>query len=207
VSRRLFRRRRRGERGVAIVEMALVAPLLLLLVFGIAEFGVALTNANRLETAVSTAARVASSSGSTTDADRNVLLSLKAALPANLLSNVTRVVIYSSNANGDMASSCMSVTAGSGVGGGGAANGASSCNTYSGTQLRNLTLSPDNSATVLGSSRNNWPASTRRDRLSGPPDYIGVLVVTSSTSITGTYWNSFSYTKKSVYRIQPDIDG
>jgi hypothetical protein len=34
-----------------------------------------------------------------------------------------------------------------------------------------------------------------------------VLVQTSSNSITGTYWDTFSYTKRSVYRIAPDIDG
>lgn len=36
---RLLQRRFRGERGQALVEMALVLPLLLLLIFGIVEFG------------------------------------------------------------------------------------------------------------------------------------------------------------------------
>jgi Flp pilus assembly protein TadG len=201
VSRRI-QARHRGERGVAIIEMALVAPLLLLLLFGIAEFGVALTNGNRLETAVSTAARVASSSGSSTDADRNVLLSLRASLPPNLLANVTRVVVFSSDSSGNIASGCLTASPGSGIGGGTAATGANRCNTYSGTTLRNVTAT-----TNLGSSDDFWPASTRRDHLSGPPDYIGVLVQTSSNSITGTYWDTFSYTKRSVYRIAPDIDG
>lgn len=36
---RIFHRLRKGERGQALVEMALVLPLLLLLLFGIIEFG------------------------------------------------------------------------------------------------------------------------------------------------------------------------
>ena len=49
----LFRRGTRDERGVAAVEFALVLPLLLILMFGIVEFGLAwyskqvLTNASR----------------------------------------------------------------------------------------------------------------------------------------------------------------
>ena len=37
----LRRRRQDNERGAALVEMALVTPLLVLLVFGILEFGLA----------------------------------------------------------------------------------------------------------------------------------------------------------------------
>ena len=50
-------RARRGEAGTAIVEMAIVLPLLLLLVFGIGEFGVAYTRWNSLTNAVREGAR------------------------------------------------------------------------------------------------------------------------------------------------------
>lgn len=46
--------------GIAAVEFALVAPALLLLVFGIVEFGLALWKLNALHYSVETAARCAS---------------------------------------------------------------------------------------------------------------------------------------------------
>ncbi len=48
---------RRYEAGTSVVEMAIVLPLLLLLVFGIAEFGVAFTRWNSLTNAVREGAR------------------------------------------------------------------------------------------------------------------------------------------------------
>ena len=50
-------RARRSEAGTSVVEMAIVLPLLLLLVFGIGEFGVAYTRWNSLTNAVREGAR------------------------------------------------------------------------------------------------------------------------------------------------------
>jgi Flp pilus assembly protein TadG len=50
-------RTRRYEAGTSVVEMAIVLPLLLLLVFGIGEFGVAYTRWNSLTNAVREGAR------------------------------------------------------------------------------------------------------------------------------------------------------
>lgn len=51
-------RRRRAEAGTSIVEATIVLPLLLLLVFGIAEFGISFTRWNSLTNAVREGARV-----------------------------------------------------------------------------------------------------------------------------------------------------
>lgn len=202
--RRFTNRRHRSsrQRGAAVLEMVLVAPVLLILVFGISEFGLAWVSGNRLEGSVSTAARTGSSSGSVADADRNILLSLRASMPDDLLANVTRVVVFSSNANGDIAGACLTNAPGNGVGGGSAASGASSCNIYSGATVQSVTAT-----TNLGGDDDDWPPATRRDRLSGPPDYIGVLVMTTHDTFSGTFWNDFDLERRSVYRLQPDIDG
>lgn len=55
--------RRRGERGATLVEMALVLPLFLLLVFGIIEFGFYFAQANEVRYAAREAARVAGVDG------------------------------------------------------------------------------------------------------------------------------------------------
>lgn len=205
-SRARVSRRRDRSRGAAVLEMVLVAPLLILLLFGIAEFGLAWTSGNRLEGAVSTAARVGSSQGSTPDADRAILMSLRAAMPDDLLANVTRVVIFSSNANGDIAEGCLTNTPGEGEGDGtqGAITSADRCNTYSGATLQSVT-----STTNLGASQNNyWRPQTRRDTLAQPPDYIGVLVQTRHDDFSGTFWrDGFELERTSIYRIQPDING
>lgn len=194
--------KRRTERGVAILELAIVAPVLLLIMMGMAEMGVGWVGASRVEGSTSTAARVGSSSGGTTDADRNILLSLRASLPDDLLANVERVIVYKSNANGDMAAGCRSVAPGGGVGtGAGAVGVADRCNTYTNAQVRNVTSS---GAFTTGSS---WLPSVRRDRLSGPPDYIGVMVITRQDSVTDTFWGDRTIVRESVYRIAPDIDG
>jgi Flp pilus assembly protein TadG len=182
--------------------MAIVAPFLLLILFGVSEMGLAWVSGNRLEGAVSTAARTGASSGSVVDADRNILLSLRASLPQRLLDNVVRVVVYSSNASGGISSACLTGTPGTGVGDGSAASGADRCNTYSGATLRSVTAT-----TNLGSSDDFWLAVNRRDRLSGPPDYLGVLVQTRHEAVTGTFWDGFDLERSSIYRIQPDIDG
>ena len=183
------------SRGAAVLEMVLVTPLLLLLLFGVGEFGLAWVSGNKLEGAVSVAARVASSQGSADDADRAVLMQLRASLPSDLLANVDRVVIYQSDRDGFIHPNCLGNTPQNGVSG--------QCNVYSGTTLRSVT-----GATVLGGAQNFWEPDDRIDTLSGPPDYIGVLVQTRHDDFSGTFWrDGFELERRSVYRIQPDIEG
>ncbi len=54
----LTARRRRAEAGTSIIEATIVLPLMLLLVFGIAEFGISFTRWNSLTNAVREGARV-----------------------------------------------------------------------------------------------------------------------------------------------------
>ena len=196
----------RGVRGAALLEMVLVAPVLLLLLFGVGEFGRAWVSGNKLEGAVSTAARVGASQGSTPDAARAIRRSLRASLPEDLRNNVTRIVIYSSNRDGDIAAACLTATPGTGVGNGtpGGITSADRCNTYPGSILGTV-----NSTTNLGSSQNSyWQPEDRRDTLAQPPDYLGVLVQTRHDDFSGTFWrDGFDLERRSIYRIQPDIDG
>jgi Flp pilus assembly protein TadG len=66
------RGRTRDERGAAVVEFALVAPILLMLVFGIIDFGWMLMKANLVNNATRDAARVASLSGTYAQIDSTV---------------------------------------------------------------------------------------------------------------------------------------
>jgi Flp pilus assembly protein TadG len=192
------RRHRARTRGAVTLETAIVTPFLLLLLFGIAEFGLAWTSGNRLEGAVSTAARTGSVSGSLAEADNHILMSLRASLDADLRNNVERVIVFRSDRNGSMNSSCRTTTPGTGVSSG------FRCNVYSQAQL--------NSAGPTTPLPNGfWPPTSRQDRLADTPagpDYIGVTVITRHDDVTNTFWrNGFRLERTSIYRIQPDLDG
>jgi hypothetical protein len=193
------RRWRHGcrERGATLVEFALVMPLLLLLAFGTAEMGLAWVSNNRVEGSVSTAARIAASSGSVVEADRSVLQSLRASLPQEQLNTLDRVIIFKpTNVDGGVPSGCIKP-----IGSGSQAGVTGSCNTYAGATVR-APIPAD-----LGTLDNAWAPSTRNDNLSDPPDYIGVWVRTIHGSKTGTFFDDMTITKISIYRIQPDING
>lgn len=53
-------RRRGGDRGVVLVEMAFILPILLMLVFGMVTFGIALSQGNAIENAAREASRYGS---------------------------------------------------------------------------------------------------------------------------------------------------
>jgi Flp pilus assembly protein TadG len=181
-----------------MLEFVLMLPLLVLLVFGTAEMGLAWTAHNRVEGAVSTAARVGSAAGQDPNADVAILVALRASLPAEALANADRVVIFKpANADGAVPSSCIKPVGSTNQ------NGVSgSCNSYTGTTLRAVTTS-----TTLGAPSNFWSGSSRKDNLVDPPDYLGVYVRTQHDSKTGTGFGDFTITRTSIYRLQPDING
>jgi Flp pilus assembly protein TadG len=193
------RRRRDGERGATLLELALILPFLALLAFGTAEMGLAWVANNRTESASSTAARIAASSGSLPEADRSVLLSLKATLPAEQLTNLDRVIIFKADSTtGTVPAGCIKAVGSTDQSGVNA-----SCNTFSGATVRGVTT-----ATAVTALPRNWDPTTRNDQLSDPPDYIGVYVRTRYLSKTGvSFFGNQTITRTSIYRIQPDIDG
>lgn len=60
IGRRIPTRRRASERGAALVEMALVLPILMMVLFGVVEFGATYNNYINLRDGVRNAARSAS---------------------------------------------------------------------------------------------------------------------------------------------------
>ncbi len=191
-------RRIHGDRGAAVLEFALVIPLLVLLAFGTAETGMAWTAHNRVEGAVSTASRVGSAAGRDPDADRSILVALRASLPAEALANLDRVVVFKpSNADGGIPTGCIKPTGSTSQ-----AGVAGSCNSYTGATVRTVTDTSN-----LGTADDSWRGELRNDSLADPPDYLGVYVRTRHDSKTGAGFGNFTITRTSIYRLQPDIDG
>lgn len=193
-------RHTRRERGAAMLEFALVLPLLLLLAFGTAEAGLGWTENNRVEGAASTAARVGAAAGRDASADVQILVALKASLPPEALANLDRVIVFKpSNSNGAIPTNCDKPTGSTNQGG-----VSGQCNTYSGATVRAVT---DIATTNLGTADDSWPGNTRLDSLANPPDYLGVYVRTRHDSKTGAGFGNFTITRTSIYRLQPDING
>lgn len=95
-------RHNRRERGAAAVEFALVAPLLILLVFGIIDFGYMINRATVVNNAARDAVRIASLDGSYDEIRQTVVGELSdSGIPAD--APTTRIMIC---ADADVAASC-----------------------------------------------------------------------------------------------------
>jgi Flp pilus assembly protein TadG len=97
-----MRRIKRSEEGQAMVEFALVAPLLFLILFGIIQFGIAFMHSVALTDAVRAGARKAAVSRSAADptlATKNAVLGAATDLDTSQLSS--RITVTSDWVSGD----------------------------------------------------------------------------------------------------------
>ncbi len=168
----------RGERGAAMVEMALVMPLLLMLVFGIIEFGIAFNNRLTVGNATQSAARVGSAIGTGPRADIEVLNALEQGLfqlPNNGKDIIKEVWVYKADATGAPASSCPG----------------SVCNVYSydPTLSCRWTPCPDPDPPTnytFPAPGTQWDPATRNATV-GSLDVLGVRIYFSHTWIVGSF--------------------
>jgi TadE-like protein len=87
------------ERGAVAVEMAVVVPILLLLAFGMLEFGLALKTKVAISSAVNSATRQGTVLGSDAGADVEILDALEAGL-SGAVDDVVYVDIFKANPDG-----------------------------------------------------------------------------------------------------------
>jgi hypothetical protein len=181
----------------------MVLPVLALLIFGSIEMGTAWVTRTKVVSAVTQAARVGASDGSRVEADRDVLLALRAALPADALASADRVVVFrATDPDGAVPSGCVKPVGSS------SEVGTSVCNTYTGTTLRSV--QPGSMAGFGGVATKKdvyWPPAGRNDALSDPPDYLGVWIRTRNHPLTHLGLGNLTITATSVVRIQPDLNG
>jgi Flp pilus assembly protein TadG len=69
-----------GERGAALVEMAILLPLLIVLVFGIIEYGLLFKEKLTIAAAATSSARTGATMGTRAEADFAILQALEAGL-------------------------------------------------------------------------------------------------------------------------------
>ena len=93
---------KKRERGTALVEMAMVLPLLLLIMFGILEAGGAFKDMLTASNAVRDGVRILTAKGDDADADCSALLAAVDTMTlAARFSDLVRIEIYKADSDGD----------------------------------------------------------------------------------------------------------
>ncbi len=186
----LARPRHRGERGAVLVEMAFVGPILIILAFGIVEFGGAWQYNTRLQTATRGAARTASNEGTSRSADYDGLLSIQSTLGSKV-SNVQRVVVYKADASDGAVPTACKTGSVSGV-----------CNSYPGSIFTTMTASSFSGS--CSSSLDRYWCPTTRDDSADSADYLGIWIQYQYTFVTHLFpGGGLTLTRSTVMRIEP----
>jgi hypothetical protein len=198
-----------GDEGSVFAEFALVSPLLILLLLGIVEYGMAWREKANISSALRAAGRVGSSS---TDINGNRSADLFAVQAFGTMMvkakriTVNRFVIFKPDSTGAPTDASCLTTVPSGTGTG--VDGA--CNIFSWAQVQ----APGNNFTAPcnGSSGAAWdrfwcPTDRKinQDAPGGPPDYVGYYANTTYKAYTGLLPYTITLTDKFITRIDPKV--
>jgi Flp pilus assembly protein TadG len=210
MSTRIRLRRAHGERGAAIVEYAFVSVILLLIVSGATDYGIAWRSGLSLTEAARTGARVGSGQADNRAADYNALTGIRAALESSgTLDGVEFVVIYrSTTASGTVPSSCARLSP----------TPTGTCNVLTGEQLVNLdensfhiTWAADPEDPPTGgtgclrdssSLRAGW-CPTSRNNTQASADYYGVYIQYRQDFLFPTLGEGMTIGRNAVMRLEP----
>ncbi len=173
------------------MEFAIVSPVLILIVFGIIEYGLLFRDYLTVANTTRTGARVGSAAGSIASADFEILQSLKqaaAALPGGAGAIQTISIFKSSASGGELPSGCQT----------GSVSGA--CNVYTSADLTR----PITDFGCAGSAPDRfWCPTVRSDVQSAGLDYVGVYIETEHDFLTSMFGSSKSLEDTVVMRLEP----
>jgi Flp pilus assembly protein TadG len=188
------RRRLRREDGVALVEFALVGPVLLLLVMGLLEFGLAWRDSLTISTTARAGARIGSQLGNDRLSDYEILKGMQAAVADIPNASIQQLVVYkSATADGSVPAACTASGSQAGV-----------CNVYTPADFARPSsdFAGANSCST-GSPDIAWCPTTRETRQSVGTDYLGVYVRVRRTFITGLFPGGITINDNTVMRVEP----
>lgn len=186
--------RERHERGAVLVEFATVALFLVVLLAGAFDFGMAWKTGLAVTEAARAGARVGSSSGKTTTADRDLLLSVRSALASSgMLEEVQRVVVYNATTSNAVPTGCKTGTGTS-----------LACDALTGQQLRDLTTTSalDGNGCISSSARKGY-CPTARNNVQLTAHYIGVWVQVDYEYEFGLLGSTKKIERTAIMRIEP----
>jgi hypothetical protein len=185
-----------------MVEMALVFPLLILLVMGVFEFGMAWRTSLTVSNALRSGARAAANSGDNRLADYNAVLAASSAMENITNAEIVRIIVYrADDDDGAVPSDCLSSS--DGVNSGGVA-----CNVYSADEIEDLDVADfatdEDGNCLAGSPDEMWCPMSRESRQSVGSDYVGVYIEVDVTFQTGLFGDGITIEDETVMRIEPE---
>lgn len=196
-----------ADQGVAMIELALALPLLVIMVLGLTTGGMAWQSVTHVNSAARAGGRVVSHDGKNSSADFDAVTAVNAALPTGLRNRVRRVVVYKASATNDVVpAACLTqVTSNGGAG----INGV--CNVYNAFQLRTAVINNfGSSASCSGKWDRFWcPKDRNADAgttFPGNIDYIGVYVETVYNDVTHSFFGNHTIQRRVVFRIEPELN-
>jgi Flp pilus assembly protein TadG len=198
---RLRKRRAEGDRGAAVVEFALMAPVFALLVAGVLEFGLAFRDSMTVSNALRAGARVGSNAGRERAADYTILKAVEAAMAEVPSSRILRVIVYkASTSNSAVPASCLAVSGSGGVAG--------SCNVYQASDLARP--ASDFTAACTGNTGSSpdryWCPTGRQAQQALGADYLGVYMEVRYTYVTKIFPGSgITIRDRAVMRLEPRL--
>ncbi len=185
-----------------------MAPLLVLLSLGIAEFGFVWRDSVTIVTASRSAARAVSNTtggaGNKAQADWIALGQFTAALEGIEVSEINRLIVY--NASGANPSTVLSACKTHNLGGNNFGGRSGECNIYTGDFLANTFDPVDDSNFVGGIDWDAaWEPTTRDATQAGSDmDYVGVWVEIDQDTFSGIFGDTWTHTDDVVFRIEPE---
>jgi Flp pilus assembly protein TadG len=167
----------------------------LTLLLGILEGSLLIGNYVGVAHGVRAGARAASAVATDPKTDFTVLQRIKVETTSMPRNNIVYVVVYKANASGDApTATCKAGTPVTGV-----------CNVYTAADM--LRPTTDFGCITPSSLDSWWCPTTRKTALTaasgGPPDYVGVWVKTTYTTVSGIVGKQRTITDYSVLRIEP----
>lgn len=212
------RARARDNRGVALIEAAIFAPVFFALIFGVMEIGLAMNDSLAVSSSVKAGARMASASGNDKKADLYTVLNIARESAAIGRDDVDLVVIYKPATFGKGPSdSCKAGNPQPGV-----------CNVYTAADLRNAEIQVKEETDAVAGSRaidptkvffgcekgtpphtqtlkdNYWCPLDRTVKLTGlGPDFVGVYMRVDHKWVTKMFGNSTKLESQSIIRLEP----
>ena len=170
------------ERGAAVIETAIVVGLLLMLVLGSFEWGIALRDWMTVSSATREGARAAASAGSLSDADCRILEATASALQDFPSDEIAEVAIFRSDTSGSYGPA---------------------------QRYRTVRNSDPVDLTCVNNwylIENSYPSSSR-DNTSANRDWVGVRVLFDHTWETGFLWwsGTTQWQEDTVMRLEPAL--